>query len=430
MSTDLAQGELRQGVSDLPDEQPFLGKEFALLNRYVLQRALVDTLGKTENHRHLIPRIEACHKSYRGWACHRNHTWATGIDSCSSRVCPHCARRRSLILGNRMEQFLMDRPKNTLRYIVLSERNCKKGELRAGQKLLWQAWTRLRRSVRWKRHFKGCMVAMETTSNAKDETWHPHLNVLVEGDYIAQEELRLAWIEATEGRGEQVWIGKADAGTVRELIKYVTKISDLIDRPAALDEFLTAVHRQRMLRTYGTFFGLKVDDEDSPRMACCPDCGSTEVVRLCMIKPEQVRMDEQGELRFTRPPRDNLADIRRAVQFNPSTPRRKPVNYMPALKKRWDKNGEWFRDRHAELVTAADRCRALDVDIAAGWDYSAWLAKISADRLDDAAALEKNGAGEIDRAAPGENQALAGLDPRESVGGQPDQQNAIPFQIG
>ena len=141
-------------------------------------------------------------------------------------------------------------------------------------------------------------------------------------------------------------------------------------------------------------------------------------------------MDFDGNLRINRPARDDLAEIHHAVQFHPSNPRTKKVNYMPALKKRWDRAGDRFDDRHDDLMQAAERIGILDVDRQAGWGYSAWLAKISADRLDDAAALEKNSAGEIDRAAPGENQALAGLDPRESVGGQPDQQNALPFQIG
>ena len=69
---------------------------------------------------------------------------------------------------------------------------------------------------------------------------------------------------ATEGRGRTSFIRAADAGTVRELIKYVTKIADLVGDAPALDEFLTAVARKRLVRTYGTFYDVPVDDEENP----------------------------------------------------------------------------------------------------------------------------------------------------------------------
>lgn len=211
------------------------------------------------------------------------------------RVCPHCSYRRTLKLADRIEKHSIN--KCGLRYAVLAERNSI--DLREGVALLWESWTRLRRSMRWKKYVRGCIVAMEVTYNAESQSWHPHLNVLMEGEFFPFEELNQAWFEATEHRGRTSFIRAADQGTVRELIKYVTKITDLLDDPSALDEFLSAINRRRLVRTYGTFYGLKVDDEESS--GCCPDCGPEKrvsVVQLEHMSAHQVSLDLNGVLRL------------------------------------------------------------------------------------------------------------------------------------
>jgi hypothetical protein len=313
----------------------FLGDEFGLLDRYELQSALVETLEQTEHHRHLVPKVARCHRSFRHWRCDRSHDWAEAENSCSMRLCPHCSRRRSLTLAGRVEAFVVG---NTpLRYVVLAERNS--FDLAEGIASLWAAWTRLRRWVRWKRKVKGCIVALEVTRNRENGTWHPHLNVLMEGEYFPFEELRQAWGEATGHRGQTSYIRAANEGTVRELIKYVTKISDLLGDAPALDEFLTAVKGARLIRTYGSFRGISVADEENPETGRCPDCGPLLhpcVMDLGHVLPTQVSLDYRGVLRVAR-----LADViatklQEATEFPPALP--PPVLHRPLsrLLRYWD----------------------------------------------------------------------------------------------
>lgn len=302
-----------------PQGQQFLGEEFKLLDRYELQTFLTEALKATKDHRHLVPKVARCHRSYRHWRCENGHDWAEAENSCSQRVCPHCSRRRSLILAGRMETFIVG--KTGLRYVVLSEANVT--DLKKGIASLWASWMRLRRSVRWLRKVKGCIVALEVTRNAQEGTWHPHLNVLMEGDYFPHEELKRLWIKATRGGGHMVHIQEADAGTVRELIKYVTKIADLVRDPAALDEFLTAVAGMKTVRTYGSFFGLGVDDEESPGV-CCPDClkagqDRVSVVQLSPVLAHQVTLDFGGVLRVARSPGAVASELKAAVEFSPTS---------------------------------------------------------------------------------------------------------------
>ena len=259
----------------IPDsKQGFLGRDFRFLDRYELQGLLVEALAQTKHHRRKAAAVSDCHRMYRHWRCRNGHDWAEAENSCSVRVCPHCCARRSRILAARIDRFLLPRENSALRYVVLSERNS--SNVAEGMKSLWASWFRLRRSVRWKRKVRGCIVALEVTYNSQEDTWHPHLNVIFEGDYFPHEELRQAWIEATEQRGEIVWISKVNAGTTREMIKYVTKISDLVSNAEALDRFLTAVHKKRFVRMYGSFFGLSMADEHNPVASHCPDCESQE----------------------------------------------------------------------------------------------------------------------------------------------------------
>jgi hypothetical protein len=207
----------------------------------------------------------------------------------------------------RVQKFVTKNGKKDLRYVVFAERNSK--NLQQGIRSLYAAWDRLRRSVRWKRKVRGSIAVLEVTYNKKKQTWHPHLNVLFEGEYFPFEELRQAWTKATLGRGRTAHIKRATPGTEFELIKYTLKIVEekqvpegkvyelLIDDPLALDEFLSAVYGVRRIRTYGTFRLMNIVDEDGGEIEVekeiCPDCGTD-----CWIDAGPVSRKEQIEFDF------------------------------------------------------------------------------------------------------------------------------------
>jgi hypothetical protein len=270
--------------------QEFLSKDLRLRDRYELQKLLVEALRKTEYHQHLAPKVENCHKKFRHKRCNNGHDWASPAkahNSCSFRLCPHCSRQKAQKVGMKFKKFLVGRTGS--RYVVLSERNSV--SLDAGRKSLEAAWNSLRRSVQWKRKVRGAVVVFEVTRNVRAKTWHPHLNILFEGEYFPVEELKQLWMAATEGRGRSVYIQAANEGTVDELIKYTMKIAErkesgpdrvfelLFEEPEVLDEFLSVMYGVRLIRTYGTFRGIDVEAEEEEEEKC-PDCGSTCIVDL------------------------------------------------------------------------------------------------------------------------------------------------------
>jgi len=280
--------------------QEFLSRELRVLDRYEAQGVLVEVLEKTEHHRHLAEKVLLCHKKFRKRRCDQNHTWAKAKNSCACRVCPHCSHHRAGVMGRRTQALVVG--KTGLRYVVLAERNCR--NLKAGIVSLYKAWNSLRRSVRWLDKVQGSIAVLEVTYNKKRRTWHPHLNVLIEGEYFPFAELNLAWKKATVGKGQTTHIQAANEGTIRELVKYTLKVVErseagelqlIFDDPAALDEFLAAVYGVRLIRSYGTFRGLKVADEEQPEEEC-PDCGSKCIVDAGPAQFSQLSFDFEKEV--------------------------------------------------------------------------------------------------------------------------------------
>lgn len=182
--------------------------------------------------------------------------------------------------------------------MVLSERNCSWAELREAISHLWASFNRLRDRKVW-RGVLSEIVTLEITCNEKMETFHPHLNVVFDGPYIAQDWLVENWKEVTEGRGLIVYIRQADSGTLQELFKYVTKPLDLVRSPEALLAFINGTKGLRFIRTYGSMFGLGKEKEETGRLVC-PDCGSIRIMRLGRFVAQQLHFDGFGIIRLNK----------------------------------------------------------------------------------------------------------------------------------
>jgi hypothetical protein len=192
------------------------------------------------------------------------------------------------------------------RYIVLTVENCPLRELRRGIDDLFLAFERLRHSKLWA-EVRGALAVLEITFNERESTWHPHINVVADSPFIEKADLDAAWFRSTEGKGRITWIERADHKTVFELIKYVTKLADFVHIPEAVEWFLNATHGKRFIRTYGSLYGIKLEQPDSeeseePQQTPCPDCGSSQVEELpTSLRIDDVYLDASGTLRFGLP---------------------------------------------------------------------------------------------------------------------------------
>ena len=92
---------------------------------------------------------------------------------------------------------------------------------------------------------------MEFTYSAT-ERWHPHIHALVDGRFVPQAAIAVAWKQIT-GSSDVVWLRRADRS--KQVLKYILKPGDdLLDDPAALDNFLTVIADRHFVSGWGRWY--------------------------------------------------------------------------------------------------------------------------------------------------------------------------------
>lgn len=187
----------------------------------------------------------------------------TNASFCRVRLCPMCQWRRSLKLGTQARQVVdFVGQSQSVRWLLLTVtlKNVPADSLGDTVTHLHQSLTRLTHKKAWPAI--GWLRATEVTYNAKSDTFHPHMHLLLcvkpsyfaGREYISQKQWRIIWRNAARlDYDPQVDIRtvKPDntgiGGVVAEVTKYATKPADII-RPwdvdtsckviAALDKWL------------------------------------------------------------------------------------------------------------------------------------------------------------------------------------------------
>ena len=88
-----------------------------------------------------------------------------------------------------------------------------------------------------------------------------------------------------------------------EVLKYITKVSAFSDLPEAVEPFMAAVRGARLIQTFGTWYGVKLDgdanEQDWSEMHC--DCGANDWHRMGVFYRQDVTMDPDGRWRLKGP---------------------------------------------------------------------------------------------------------------------------------
>jgi Replication protein len=169
--------------------------------------------------------------------------------------------------------------------LTVSMRSRPAGELALAVASLWDAFSRLRHRSIWK-SVKGAIVSLEITYNGRDRSWHPHLHIVLESDYIPWSSIHAVWVEVSRGEGNAVYIQKCRPGWERELIKYITKVADLLKDKDAFREFLRVTQNKRFIRTYGTLYNARMEGEPKPDVPVCSGCGAVMFLEAERVKVE------------------------------------------------------------------------------------------------------------------------------------------------
>ena len=220
--------------------------------------------------------LEACGQSWAVRAPERAPDRARAVcDSmCRNRLCSTCANakaarfawlRHAVEAVNEEEGPAGRRPV----FITLTWRRDASESLADARRAFDQALRRLSRDKEWRQHVDSGIRKIEATYS-RGKGWHVHAHFIVAATYIDQKHGRVLsrmWSKATDGRGENVDIRKADDDAIEELLKYAVKSADLDGDAAA--QYLCTMHGKRDLTTFGDWYGLpRLDGLISHADAC------------------------------------------------------------------------------------------------------------------------------------------------------------------
>lgn len=172
---------------------------------------------------------------------------------CRDRMCPTCQFHRGREVAARVHAAVLSM--SSPRFLTLTLRHRTEG-LIAMLDRLYQAFRELRKSPAWKAHVRGGIGTLEVTLSKKDECWHAHLHLLIDGVFWHQGSIKAEWLRCT-GDSEIVYIEP-----VHDRDKAAKYVSTYIGKPAEvfgwengrLCEYAKAMAGRRLVVTFGTLY--------------------------------------------------------------------------------------------------------------------------------------------------------------------------------
>lgn len=205
---------------------------------------------------------------------------------CRVRLCPICVWRRSLKAHAHMMRVLAAAEPLGLSYqmVTLTVRNCRAADLSATLDSLCRGLHNLTKRAAIRRAWAGWYRGIEVTHNMADDTYHPHIHILVavrrsyyhSAAYVSQRTLTALWRECCGLDYDPVVDMRRcyndSVHVVSEIAKYSTKYSDIVcydDWDITVDTLrvLDAALAKRRLAAYGGVLkqlhaALNLDDVD------------------------------------------------------------------------------------------------------------------------------------------------------------------------
>lgn len=204
---------------------------------------------------------------------------------CRDRLCPGCQRRRGMILTTRVTAMIQKW--SAVRMVTLTKKH-------TGQTLpmmldeVAESFKNLRRTQWWRSCVKGGVYVFEVTRGTHGEAWHAHVHVLCNGTFLDQKRLSAEWLKATGDSPicHVKYIHQRETGA-SYVAKYVGKPTGMEHwNGSEITEFAVAVHRRRLVHTFGKGHGA------SP--AAIDEREDTKVTgHVCSVRDFQ-RAAEQG----------------------------------------------------------------------------------------------------------------------------------------
>jgi hypothetical protein len=182
--------------------------------------------------------------------------------SCHHALCEPCRQERAAKIRSSLHALCLGR---TVRFLTLTLRHSPT-PLSDQIDRLYQSFGTLRRRKSWTSNCVGGAAFLEVKLSAKDGRWHPHLHILLEGQWWDAREISREW-HAVTGDSSIIDITRPRVieDVCRYAVGYCTKTVDasiwLI--PDKLDECVCALRGRRMCLTFGTWRGTPLEPDET-----------------------------------------------------------------------------------------------------------------------------------------------------------------------
>lgn len=185
---------------------------------------------------------------------------------CKNRFCPMCNWRKSkkdALKVSILMQYIKEELDLEFVFLTLTAPNVKGEELEKEIREYTKAFTNLTKRKEFIKINKGFVRKLEVTYNEKNNTYHPHLHIIMavnksyfsSRDYISKKKLLELWKECKKDNTiTQVDIKKIDTTdrkAILEIAKYSAKDSDYLKSQEVFDVFYKALKGKRLLTYTG-----------------------------------------------------------------------------------------------------------------------------------------------------------------------------------
>ncbi|WP_394406083.1 protein rep, partial [Streptococcus sp. 20-1249] len=193
---------------------------------------------------------------------------------CKNKLCPMCNWRRSMKYSYQTSQIvdeaIKQEPKGRFLFLTLTVKNVSGSELNEILTKLTKAFDRLFKRVKVQKNLIGYLRSVEVTRNENEDTYHPHIHVLLmvkssyfnsKDNYISQEEwgqmwsqsLKVDYVPMVDIRAVKAQ-GKGLKGAILETAKYPMKPIEIeLEKAQVVEELYQGLYKKRQIGYGGLF---------------------------------------------------------------------------------------------------------------------------------------------------------------------------------
>lgn len=253
------------------------GKDRNWRGRKILSLKLADIFKELQYKDSLIERVATCGDTLRFIRREDGSLKLYQAYFCKNKLCPMCNWRRSMKYSYQtsriVDEAIKQEPKARFLFLTLTVKNVEGEALNSTISQLTKSFDRLFRRAKVKKNLLGYLRSVEVTHNENDNTYHPHIHVLMMvkssyfkgGNYISQIEWSGIWSQSLKvSYTPMVDIrtvketGKGLRGAVLETAKYPTKPIKLdVENMQVVDDLYNGLYRKRQLGYGGLFKTIK-----------------------------------------------------------------------------------------------------------------------------------------------------------------------------